>query len=339
MNDTAYEGWKSVNIKRNLGAIAGAFSLSIVEAWGGQILPNQPCQVLLNNSPVITGYTDKNIKSISANANTFKIEGRDLTGQFVDCSAIYKTGSWKNAKIDKIIRDLISPFGIPVKFSGDLGNDFSKFVIQQGETVFESIERACKARGLVPTSDFEGNLVITDQTPKKSNDSLIYGKNIKSANQNLTGNERFSKYIVKGSVSGDNWSPNKSYNIKTETLDETVELYRPLIIIPEGQTDTAAAQARGDFEASIRAAKASEISIETVGWSQENGDLWDVNLIVPVDIPNFGISEELLITECSYNLDSGGGEITKFKLMREDAFKKLTQKKVKKRPQTSSFGW
>lgn len=337
INQSSYEGWKDVNIRRNLGAVAGGFDLNIVRAWSGDIFPQNECSIFINDKVVISGYVDNVNISTDSSSDSFSVSGRDYTGQLVDCSAVYKTGSWRGVKIDTIIKNLISPFGIDVVFNGDLGPVFKKFVIQQGETVFECIDRACKIRGLITTSNFKGQLLITDGSPVIANDSLVYGENLKDAEVSLSLGDRFSDYIVKGSSSGNDWVAKKSYSFKAETKDDQVTLYRPLVVIPEGLADTKSCQLRGDFEANIRAAKSSEVNCTVQGWFQDNGDLWDVNMLVDVNISKFSLSEQMIITECVYSFDDSGGEIVKIKVMREDVLDKLPLKKVKKR--SSSFGW
>ena len=340
VNNQIYNGWDGVTLRRSLGAVAGAFGLSIVKAWEGGIYPQDVCKVTIGGETIISGYVDAVNMQISGTENGYSVEGRDFTGQLVDCSAIHKTGSWINAKINTIIGDLVAPFKIKAIFTGDLGEAFPRFTIQQSETVFEAIDRACKARGLIATSNFAGELIITDQKTKKSKDSLTVGVNIKAASLALKLDERFSKYTVKGSLTGDDFSASNSYNISASVVDKAINLYRPLIIIAEGQVNKKTAQARANIEASIRAAKASAVDVTVVGWRQSDGRLWDVNYEIPVNIPQFDLKENMLIIECAYSLDEGGGKIVNLKLMRDDAFLKIPEgapKEVKKRK--SGFKW
>lgn len=342
VNGKSYVGWQSITLKRSMGAISGGFGLGIVRAWSGDIYPSDKCLVTIDGEPIISGFIDNVNFDISDSDNSFSVEGRDFTGQLVDCSAIYKTGSWTKARLDKIVNDLILPFKIVAKFEvQNFGSVFRKFTIQQGETVFECIDRLCKSRGLIATSNFKGELVITDGKPKKSTDSLVLGVNVKSANMGLKLENRHSKYIVKGSAqlaNDDWWEAKSSYSFSGECTDESVKLYRPLIIIPDSQSDAKMSQTRANYEASIRAAKSSAVKVTVVGWRQKDGKLWDVNLEIPVKIPTFGFDETLLIVDCDYSLDDSGGEIVSLNLMRKDAFLKMSEKKVLKKRE-SGFKW
>ena len=152
---------------------------------------------------------------------------------------------------------------------------------------------------------------------------------------------RHSKYIVKGSAqlaNDDWWEAKSSYSFSGECIDEAVNLYRPLIIIPDGQSDAKMSQTRANYEASIRAAKSSAVKVTVIGWRQRDGKLWDVNLEIPVKIPTFGLDETLLIVDFYYSLDDSGGEIVSLNLMRKDAFLKMPEKKVLKKRE-SGFKW
>ena len=75
------------------------------------------------------------------------IRGRDRTGDLVDCSAATMPGEWQNELLDRIVQSLIDPFGISVTVDTDIGEPFRKFRIDEGETVFEAIDRACRYSG------------------------------------------------------------------------------------------------------------------------------------------------------------------------------------------------
>jgi len=84
--DWAY--WKSMEITRQMDAIAGAFSISLADRWidGAQALPiasGMECEVLIGRDPVIKGYIDRSNPSFSATDHGISITGRDKASWLV----------------------------------------------------------------------------------------------------------------------------------------------------------------------------------------------------------------------------------------------------------------
>ena len=80
-------------------------------------------------------------------AHTIAVRGRDATGDLVDCSAASKPGEWKDARLEEIASALCEPFGIRVTREVDTGAPFARFRIEEGESVFEAIERGLPVPG------------------------------------------------------------------------------------------------------------------------------------------------------------------------------------------------
>ena len=112
---------------------------------------------------VITGYVDDVSPAYSATGHDVTVDGRDATsqGDLVDCSAIHQPGEWRvSGTLEAIVTILAKPFGIPVKAECDTGTAFRKFRIEEGETAFEAIERACRMRAVLAAGDGKGGLRI-----------------------------------------------------------------------------------------------------------------------------------------------------------------------------------
>ena len=164
VNGSKYSGWKSININLGLEQLSGTFELVVSEKWPDNLTarkmrPGEACTVDIEGQIIITGYVDDVLPSLDSDSHSVSIKGRDKTGDLVDCSAIYKTGEWTNKKLDVIAANLCEPFGITVIVNTDIGEPFKKETIQQGETVFEILDRLARQRGVLLTSDGLGNLI------------------------------------------------------------------------------------------------------------------------------------------------------------------------------------
>jgi prophage tail gpP-like protein len=160
-----YQGWTSISITRSIEAISGRFNLSLTERWPGQptpwpITPESECTVKIDDNTVITGDVDSISPRFDDNSHTINARGRDRTGRMVDCSAMHSPGEWANIKLDRIAKILAEPFGITVETETEVGDPWPlerPFKLQPGETAFEALDRACRARGVLPADQARAN--------------------------------------------------------------------------------------------------------------------------------------------------------------------------------------
>jgi prophage tail gpP-like protein len=319
-----YEGWTSLRARRSIETAAGSFHLSVTEKWLGQavrpIRKFQPCQLLLNDQPIITGYVDDVDPEYDDKTHTIAVRGRCKTADLVDCSAIYKSGQWVGRKIEHIAANLCEPFGIKVITNVDTGAPFSSFNIQQGETVFECIERAARMRALLLVSDVHGNLVITRASTEKLETRLVQKENTLGAKGKFSGKDQYSHYIVKGQSRGtDDWFAEQAAQGKAEVRDASVPRYRPLIIVAYDQGGGTTLHDRAVWERNVRMGRGSRATIPVQGWSHADG-LWMPNKLVDVFDPFLDLNTEMLISAVDYSIDDNGGTLAEIEIVRREAF-------------------
>jgi prophage tail gpP-like protein len=322
-----YGGWKSVRVQRGIEQIAGAFTLGVTEKWEGTptprpIHPGEPCQVLMDGEPVITGYVDEPSPDYDANSHGISVEGRDKTADLVDCSAIHKSGQWKGRTLAQIARDLCRPFGIKVIEEVSVSESFSSFNIQEGETVFECLDRAARMRGVLLMADGLGNLVITRSGREKSGAALEEGVNILRARGSFSHRERFSNYIVKGHGREDDDNFGETVTgASGEARDDAITRYRPLIVLAEEGEHTSFRR-RAEWERNVRRGRGSRATVTVRGWRRADGSLWTPNTRVNLKSPLIHADFEVLIVSCTYTLDDSG-TLTELELARPEAFELL----------------
>ena len=333
-----YGGWKSCRIERGIEQIAGSFELGVSERWPGQDTPRrirrgEACQVIADGEVVITGWVDDVDPSFSDQSHDFRVAGRDATGDLVDCSAIHKTGQWAKSSLDKIVRDICAPFKIPVFVATDIGKAFDSFSIQEGETAFECIERACRLRAVLPVSDGNGGLVLT--RAKSGNAVAILsdgvGGNILAARGEFGMKERFSVYVVKGQDRGsdDNIdAPEVHAQVRAEASDSGVTRYRPFIVLAESHGPHATYRDRAAWERNVRRGRSSRATVVVQGWRDPNGKLWQPNTMVHLNSAWLGADSELLVASVTFTLDEQSGTRTELRLSGREAFDLIVGKQL-----------
>lgn len=323
-----YGGWKTLRATRSIEQMAGTFDLTITERWPGQaeaspIRPGQVCQLLLDGDPVITGFVDSLAIDFDADSHSLRVSGRDKTGDLVDCSAVYKSGQWHNVKLDQLARDLVKPYGLKVVVEADVGKAFPSFNIQEGETVFECLDRAARMKALLLTSNPLGDLVITRSGNTRLDVALVEGENIKAARAEFSWKERFSTYTVKGQgrLGADGDQEHAAGSAKS--TDKTISRHRPLIIVADSHSHKTSLRDRAEWERNVRRGRGARGSITVQGWRRSDDALWMPNALVAVTSPLIWLDRaEMLIVGCTWTLDERG-TLTELAISRPEAFQLL----------------
>lgn len=312
----AWGGWTSIQIQRGLEQIAGCFALELTQLRGGtesllSIREGLPCEVRLSNDTVITGYIDLFESDLADTSYTIRVEGRDKAGDLVDCSALYKTGQWRNVSLEQIVRDIARPFGIDVTVATNTGEKFTQFALEDGETAFAAIDRAARLRSVLVTSTPQGDLVLTMASDTRSDVELREGMNIKRISATHSWKDRHSEIILKAQVPGNDYVHGAhAAHLKASSKDQEITRYRPLVVMSEHGTEGKNLADRARWEHLVRMGRGKRGKCTVVGWRMgrdgQEGGLWQPNTLVQVDSPSMALQREVLIVACTYTLDASG---------------------------------
>lgn len=313
-----YGGWTRIEVQRGIEQIAGGFELQLTQRFPWVDAPMQlreglSCQVLMGDDVVITGYVDSYSTDDTDTSSGVRLSGRDKTGDLVDCSAIYKTGQWRGAKLEQIVTDIAFPFKINVVVAPgtDTGEPFKRYALEEGEKAFDAIDRACRLRAVLVTSTPDGNLLITSASTVSSGVALIEGVNLRKFNSMHNWKERHSEVLFKGQVPGDDQeSGAAAAHLKAAAKDAEINRYRPLVVVAESGTSTKSMADRAAWEVKVRMGRGKRGGCTVVGWrtglNGQEGPLWQPNTLVQVTSSRMNIDRELLIVSCAYQLTEQG---------------------------------
>lgn len=323
-----YTGWTSIEVSKGIEDLSGSFSLVLTNRWRDDkeslaIRPGRPCKVSIEGETIIDGYIDVLSISYNADFHEIRVSGRDKAADLIDCAVANGTGEYKNLTFDKIIEQIVSPFGISVKNEVPSGSPIKKFNIEQGMSAYEAIQKLCLRAGCLAVSDNEGNLILTRAGTESGGTGLIEKENILEAIATYDFTQRFSKYIVKGQKAGkDNEDAVTATTAKSEVTDSNVDRYRPTLIVADGQNDKTKAETRAKWEAAVRRGKSRVFEITVQGWLDGSGSTWKTNQLLNLDAPNLGVSDNLVVANTIFRLDEGG-ERTTLSLSPAEAFTPL----------------
>lgn len=335
INGRRFDGWETIRIERTLETLSGAFSLGVSDKWPGfnavwEINEGDKCTVRIDKDVVVTGFVDDTAPSIDADSHNIDVAGRDNTGDLVDCSAIHNPSQWSGQKLEKIVRDLIAPFGgIKLITQVNTGEPFKKFALEQGETVHEAITRLCKLRAVLPYADGRGNLIITTAGKNRNATALVQGENVKSVRGTFSHKERFSEIHVKSQTKGSDDQPvSVTTGWKGLAKDSEIKRYRPLLVVAESQANAKQCQERATWEKNTRFGKGRKVVVTVQGWRQgpkATDPLWDVNSLVFLKASAAKANGTFLISGVVYTLDDDGGTITELTLVKPEAYQLIRE--------------
>lgn len=323
VDGTRHGGWTRAEVSLGIEQMSAAFSLEYtqrgpVELAARPIMPGQRCELALLGHRVITGWIDEDSADLQKTSSSYSVTGRSLTADLIDCSAIHRSGQWAGRTLAQIAADLVKPFGIPLRLRTSVGAPFASFALQEGETVFEALDRAARLRGLLLAAEGDGALAILRAGSGQAPAELREGANIESVQVNRTMHDRFSRIVVKGQSRGDDLDNGAAVaGPSAVALDPGVKRYRPLIVLAEEQS--VALSARASWEQRVRIARGLSATVTVSGFEAAPGTLWAINTHVRCVAPSVGLDSDLLIAALQYRLDDAGSS-TVLTLVPPDVF-------------------
>lgn len=325
-----YKGWDNVTIEKSMEQCCSTFSLDVIDSSVlDAIYPGIACRLFVDDKVILTGYVDKKTRKANESGVVTSISGRDKTGDLVDCTAIKKGGGWKKTSLLTLCKEVCKPYGISVDVDSTVkssANEKFGFVkLDDCESVFTLIERLCRTRNILPLSDADGNLFLTVASASCTTDALVGGKNIIDWSEDIDYSGRFSIYHVsaQSSAKGNPWGGKNVKSIGTATdnfMGSFLGRYRPLRLSSETASTASYLKSRASWEAVNRAAKSTGINVSVAGWFQSSGELWERNLLVPVEYETLNCACTMLINSVTYKITEQDGFMCEMTLKESDSF-------------------
>lgn len=320
---TRFTGWESVQVVRQMEAASGSFTVTVSDRDPLPIKAGQEVTVRVAGEVVIRGHVDQVDAKGSATERSVSIAGRDLTADLVDCSELSEPGEWFDIELVALVSLIAQPFRVEVRsLLEDFPDPFDRFARQPGETAFSAIERACRLRGVLAFSSGDGALLLARPGKTLADAALVEGENVLSWAVSTNLRQRFQHYVVRAQMRGqDDYFGDQSALVEGTADDAGVPRFRPLLVLAEGALAFENARDRAQWEATVRAARSSTVSVIVQGWRQlPGGRVWQLNERATVRLPGAGLDQVLLVNELRFSRDLEEGTITEIGLTRSDAY-------------------
>ena len=274
----------------------------------------------MDDEQIINGYIDVHSASIDHSSHTVTVSGRSRTGDLVDCSAVHTPGNFKDQTLLNIANALTAPYSVPCVLGDSVGAlpVISKFELNNGESVFEAIERAARKQQVMVTDNADGQLVL-DQAGTSAYSFPLSGW--ESASFTADYSRRHSVYIAKAQQHGHNFAdPLEAARVPGTVTDPAITRYRPLIVRPEGTTNRQDAAKRIQWQANRDIGESLRLIATMTGFTDQNGDLWQKNRLISVYNEVLNIDHQLLIESVRFSQNEQSGTTTELSLVHPGAY-------------------
>lgn len=325
INDALFKGFESFSVTKSIESISGSFGFSASGKYSAQA--GDRCRVLYKKQALIDGWIDSTEHSYDDSNRSFSVNGRDITSDAIDCSAVLGTGQLFNVSLEEVARKLLQPLGIEVVADVNTQPKFVNVTIDDGESRFEVIERLARHRAVMLQYE-NGKLLITKPSDEYITTTLVGGINIKQAVLTEDHTERFHSYIIKSqTATSQQWDMTQAIATPSaKAFDKNIRKARTKVLMAENGASLGECKKRAQWQRNIAEARSLVLNIVVQGIEHAPGQLWCVNRLVKVIDEKLDINDAFLIAEITYSLDSEDGLTTSMVLKKPEAYVRLAEK-------------
>ncbi|HHY49379.1 MAG TPA: hypothetical protein GYA10_06490 [Alphaproteobacteria bacterium] len=270
--------------------------------------PDDPVTITASGTLLLTGYV-RDVKpgySAKGNTRTLELSFVSRTIDATETSVDHPSGEALNKTLADVGREF-DTLGIGIDDDGGLPVE-PKHKVIPGETLFATLERRSRGRGIVIHDTPEGKLKLATKPAGRHAGSLKRGVNIEEASAVLTGRGRYSDVSVRGQTTIG--AEDAQLRPQAVAKDGGVRRRRPLIVRHEGEVLTDRMKTRAEWHAKRGAGNALTATITTMGWRDAAGTIWTANFLVMVEDDWLGINGMMVIKSVRLTQSGEGGEGT-----------------------------
>ncbi|MBD9445755.1 MULTISPECIES: hypothetical protein [unclassified Rhizobium] len=295
--------FKSVTINMSAEEAVRTAEVTLVPQGDGvPVVPGLSTIIKAGKDLLLTGYVRDVRPSHSADERSLTVTICSRTVDATECSVEHPTGEVLEKDLAAIAKEF-DGLGIGVESDGTLPTE-PRHKLHVGETLFSTIERRARGRGILIYDTPKGKLKLATKPEGTHRGGLFWGVNIEQASSELTERGRYSAVKVRGQAS--EGTSKQQLRAETTARDVSVSRPRPLILPHEGETTVDRLKKRADWGVKRGAGFASTATITVTGWRDEGGMIWNRNWLVYVRDSWIGIEGMMVIKAVSLTQDSEG---------------------------------
>jgi prophage tail gpP-like protein len=329
INGKEYTNWETVSVQTDYHAAARFAVFTVSEQVGTnltfaalQIKIGDECEVQLAGFKVITGKVFARQAAFDAGSHAVSISVVSNAVEIVHGTTPLKSSQYRGYGFQAIAQGLLEPFGISLSVvnpTSYASKPFKDINLWPGETVFETLDRLAKQRGMYIRDDANGGLVVGGGSTTSAGD-FVEGQNIKSASLTVRDDTIKSTLGVVGQQRGDDQTDGEQARKPAAYGDGGYQGYRPHLVVSEEPGDADDMAHRADHENNWLLGRTVECNIVVQGWLGSNGQIYDIESCFTVTSPSLLLDGASLGAQTIiFSQDNSGGTSTTLTLVRPEA--------------------
>lgn len=353
-------------VSRDLANIAGTFDVVLVDdtrlfralpfPWGlpeggPEVRQGQAITIAIDGEPVLVGWIDRASFRWSGEDIEAHLQGRDKTGDLVDCAALPNgPAEFRGVDLLHVAEKVCEPFGIKVKAEVSVGAPFTQLALQPHMTALALLESGARQRSILLVSDGVGGLLLTRGGNGRAPAPLLVGENIQEITAEFDWTRRFSEYIVKQTASRTNTggAPLSSSLAPSPTsggsfygpitiqearniintgraIDPEVTRYRPTVRLTRTQSGMTTVQEQAEWMLRVARGASDGIHLRVLDWrAGPTRALWRPNAVTQVRDPYSGLDKDMLIAGVAHRFGPEGA-VTDIRVAGRTAYDRIDE--------------
>lgn len=329
VDGTEHVGWTGARVSRSIDTCSMRFEVEVTE-WAQpesavrRIRPGARCELRLGPTLAMAGHVDEVAIDYDAGSHTVRIAGRDASADLVDCAAcVDDSHEWQGLGLLEAAGRLLRPYGLGVRAEVELGPPIPRLAIQPGETAWETLERACRSRGVLATGDGVGGVVLTRAGQGGRMPAVLQAGGqagqVLRASGRWSHTDRHSLYVVRGQQEGSlGLTAEQVRGPEARLADPEIGRHRPTVLLAESAGDGRTLADRAAWALRVASGRSRRVIYTVQGW-RCGGELWRPNALVSVSDRWMEVDGELLIVSVELTLDASGS-LAQLELAPPDAY-------------------
>lgn len=293
--------FKSITVSMSAEEAVRTAQVELVpEDDGVPVVPGQATFIKAGADLLLTGYVRDVRPAHDAGSRSLSVTICSRTVDATECSVEHPTGEVLNKDLAAIAKEFDN-LGIGIESDGGLPSE-PRHKLHVGETLFSTIERRSRGRGILIYDTPKGKLKLATKPEGTHRGGLYWGVNIEQASSELTERGRYSAVKVRGQAS--EGADKQQLRAEATARDVGVSRSRPLILPHEGEATVDRLKKRADWGVKRGAGFAATASVTVTGWRDDGGMIWNRNWLVYVRDSWIGIEGMMVIKGVSLTQDS-----------------------------------
>ncbi|MBD9390124.1 hypothetical protein IB237_23265 [Agrobacterium sp. AGB01] len=295
--------YKSITIDSSAEEAVRTATVDLVVTGPGlPVEVGSPVTIKAGADLLLTGQVRDMNPGHDATTRSLSVSVCSRTVDATECSVEHPSGEVLNKDLAAIAKEFDSA-GIGIESDGSLPVE-PRHKLRTGETLFSTLERRARGRGVLIYDTPEGKLKLATKPEGTHKGGLILGVNIENASAQLTERGRYSKVKVRGQAT--DGTAKQQLRGETTASDKGVTRSRTLIIPHEGETTLDRLKSRADWAVKRGVGNSATATIRVTGWRDAGGKIWSRNWLVYVEDELIGIKGMMVIKSVSLSQEAAG---------------------------------